>query len=48
MDKRKIWTSGQGGGGRYTLPIHTTKRRTTTDLKTKITTTARKLNCMGV
>ena len=48
MDKRKIWTSGQGGGGRYTLPIHTTKRRTTTDLKTKTTRTARKSDCMEV
>ena len=29
-------TSGQDGGvGRYTLPPHTTKRRTTTNLKTK-------------
>ena len=29
-------TSGQGGGvGRYILPPHTAKRRTTTNLKTK-------------
>ena len=31
-----ICTSGQNGGvGRYTVPPHTTKRRTTTNLKTK-------------
>ena len=32
----KMETSGQDGGvGRYTLPPHTTKRRTTTNLKNK-------------
>ena len=32
----KIVTSGQDGGiGRHTVPPHTTKRRTTTDLKTE-------------
>ena len=30
------WTSSQDGGiGRYTIPPHLTKRRTTTNLKTK-------------
>ena len=30
----KKWTTSQGGGeGRYTLPPHTTKRRTTTNFK---------------
>ena len=44
------WTSGQDGGlGRYTLSHHTTKRTTTTNLKTKkITRVARNLNCMEV
>ena len=32
---QKLWTSGQDGGiGKYTVPPHTTKRRTT-NLKTK-------------
>ena len=31
-----VWTSGQDGGiGRHTVPPRTTKRRTTTNLKTK-------------
>ena len=34
--KKKKKDSGQDGGiGRYTLPPHTTKTRTTTNLKTK-------------
>ena len=42
-------TSGQDGGiGRYPLPPPTTQRRTTTNLKTKTTRTARKSNCMEV
>ena len=32
----KMGTSGQVGGiGRYTVPLHTTKRRTTANLKRK-------------
>ena len=42
-------TSGQDGGiGRHTVSPRTTKRRTTTNLKTKITGTAKKSNCMEV
>ena len=42
-------TFGQDGGvGRYNLPPCTTKRRTATNLKTKITRNARKSNCMKV
>ena len=48
--KRTLFgTSGQDGGeGRYILPPCPTKRRTTTNLKTKITITVRKSNCMEV
>ena len=46
---REQGTSGQDADiSRYTVPPHTTKRRTTTNLKTKITRTARKLNGMEV
>ena len=45
----KLEMSGQNGGvGRHTLPPRITKRRTTTNLKQKITGTARKSNCMKV
>ena len=51
----KIYTFGDnwgfsqdGGVGRYASFPHTTKRRITTNLKTKTTRTARKLNCMEV
>ena len=38
-----ISTSGQNGGvGRHTVPTHTTKRMTTTNLKTKTTRTDKK------
>ena len=47
--KEKPETSSLDGGmGRYTLLPCTTKRRTTTNLKTKITGIARKSNCMKV
>ena len=46
---KEMWTSGQDGGiGRYTLLPCTSKRRTTTNLKTKIIRTARKFNCMEI
>ena len=42
-------SAGQDGDvGRYTLPPHTTKRRTTTNIKTKNNQNCRKLNCMEV
>ena len=42
-------TFGQVGGvGRYTVPLHTAKRRTTTNLETKTARTDRKSNCMEV
>ena len=45
---KKNRTSGQDGRvGRYTLPPHTTKRRTTTNLNTKTTRTARKIKLYG-
>ena len=41
-------TSGQGGGiGRYTLPPRTTKRRTTTNLKTKNNQNYQKIELYG-
>ena len=42
-DDKKWWrtTSQDGGIGRHTVPSHTTKRRTTTNLKTKTTRTDR-------
>ena len=45
---KAIIASQHGGIGRYILPPHTTKRKTTTNLKTKTTRTARKSNCMEV
>ena len=48
MNTRIIWTSGQDGGiGRYTLPPHTTKRRKTTNLKTKNNQTFQKIELYG-
>ena len=42
------WTSGQDRGiGRYTLPPSTTKRRTTTNLKTKNNQTCQKIELCG-
>ena len=44
LKKQAKWTSGQDGGiDRYTLPPHTTKRRTRTNLKTK-----NKQNCQKI
>ena len=44
----QIGTSCQvGGEGRHTVPLCTTKRRTTTNLKQKITRTARKSKLYG-
>ena len=41
-------TSGQDGGiGRYTVPPHTTKRRTTTNLKTKSNQNYQKIELYG-
>ena len=41
-------TSGQDGGvGRHTVPPHTTKRRTTTDLKTKNNQNCQKIKLYG-
>ena len=41
-------TSGQDGGvGRYTLPPRTTKRRTTTNLKTKTNQNCQKMELYG-
>ena len=49
MKKISERTSGQDGGiGRHTVPPRTTKRRTTTNLKTKTTRTSRNSNCMEV
>ena len=49
MQNDSTQTSCQDGGvGRYTLPPRTTKRRSTTNLKTKIIKTARKLNGIEV
>ena len=43
-----FWTSSQDGGiGRYTLPPHTTKRRTTTNLKTKYNQNWQKIKLYG-
>ena len=52
IDSRKkcryYWTSGQDGGiGRYTLAPHTTKRRTTTNLKTKSNQNCQKTKLYG-
>ena len=44
--KRKNESSQDGGIDGGTLPPHTTKRRTTTNLKTKKPKVARKSNCM--
>ena len=47
--RRSQETSGQDGGiGRHTVPPRTTKRRITTNLKTKATRTDRRSNCMEV
>ena len=44
----KIWTSGQDGGiGRYTVPPHTTKRRKTTNVKTKHNQNCQKIELYG-
>ena len=44
----KIETSGlDGGTGRYALPPHTTKRRTTTNLKTKNNQNGQKIKLYG-
>ena len=41
-------TSGEDGDiGRYTLPPHTTKRRTTTNLKTKNNQNCQKIELYG-
>ena len=46
--KKEIQTSSQDGGvGRYTLPPHTTKRRTTTNLKTKNNQNCQKIELYG-
>ena len=46
--KTKKRTSGQYGGiGRYTLPPHTTKSRTTTNLKTKNNQNCQKMELYG-
>ena len=43
-----FWTSSQDGGiGRYTLPPHTTKRRTTTNLKTNKNQNYKKIQLYG-
>ena len=43
-----IIISGQDGGvGRYTLPPHTTKRRTTTNLKTKNNQNCQRIKLYG-
>ena len=48
MIKTSRWTSGQDGGiGRYTLPPHTTKRRTTPNLKTKKEQNCQKIKLYG-
>ena len=45
---RKIWTSSQDGGiDRYTLPSHTSKRRTTTNSKTKNNQNCQKIKLYG-
>ena len=46
--KMPAGTSGQDGGiGRYTLPPHATKRRTTTNLKTKNHKNCQKIELYG-
>ena len=46
--KTKLWTSGQDGVvGRYTLPHHATRRRTTTNLKTKNNQKCKKTELYG-
>ena len=46
--KKEIQTFSQDGGvGRYTLPPHTTKRRTTTNLETKNNPTCQKIELYG-
>ena len=46
--QQKIETSSQDGGvGRYTLPPHTIKRRTTTNLKTKNNHNCQKIELFG-
>ena len=47
--KISMWTSGQDGGivGRYTLPPRTTKRKTTTNLKTKNNQNCQKIELYG-
>ena len=48
LKKRENWTAGQDGGiGRYTLPHHTTKRRITTNLKTKYNQICQKTKLYG-
>ena len=46
--KETCRTSGQDGGiGRYTLPLHTMKRRTTTNLRTKSNQNCQKIELYG-
>ena len=46
--KETCRTSGQDGGiGRYTLPLHTMKRRTTTNLRKKINQNCQKIELYG-
>ena len=48
IQKSSDTTSGQDGGvGRYTVPPHTTKRRTTTNLKTKNNENCQKFELYG-
>ena len=48
MLKSSATTSGQDGGiGRYTVPPHTTKRMTTTNLKTKNNQNCQKIELYG-
>ena len=42
IDKEEQTSSQDGGIGRHTVPPRTTKRRTTTNLKTKTTRSDRK------
>ena len=47
MRNDKVTFGQDGGVGRYTLPPHTTKRRTTTNLKTKNNQNCQKIKLYG-
>ena len=47
MNSAGLWSSQDGAVGRYTLPPHTTKSRTTTNLKTKNYQNCQKIKLHG-